>query len=480
MVYGEEHRFGWNAGPDPLGRALQAARRAAEAAPSSHFSHLALAQAHYFRREIDAFRNAAERAIALNPMDGATVEYLGHLLAFAGDWERGCQLGEMARQLNPNHPPWYWALPFLDAYRRRDYEAARAMMPKAYMPGQHFTLALFAALRGQLGEREAAAETVRELLALKPDFASIARGLFEKWYLPELVEQLIDGLRKAGLDVDSDGSADTPSVDAAIDRSPPVASGASADQAFRVAVLPFKYAGANPDLAALADGLSEEIVTGLSRFSYLRRHRPRFDVAVPQSSRRRAYCRQGNRRPVCHGRKRQTGRRAAQGRGATGGRRDRRASLGGDLRSSVPVRPDFRDAGRADSPHRLDLRGLVWRARAQHQRRRPRKAGGSATPYKALMRGFGYHHRLSAIEHAQARAALERAVEAGAGNADCWAMLSWIYSHEYGHGLQPAARLARPRVDGRAAGCGHRAVESSGASGAGRGACSSARTLPAV
>src|SRR4029077_21276470 len=39
---------------------------------------------------------------------------------------------------------------------------------------------------------------------------------------------------------------------------------------FWVAVLPFKYSGNNADLTALAEGLSEEIVTGLSRFSYLR------------------------------------------------------------------------------------------------------------------------------------------------------------------------------------------------------------------
>src|SRR6202007_2686567 len=35
-------------------------------------------------------------------------------------------------------------------------------------------------------------------------------------------------------------------------------------------VLQFKNTGSNADLAALADGLTEEIVTGLSRFSYLR------------------------------------------------------------------------------------------------------------------------------------------------------------------------------------------------------------------
>ena len=35
-------------------------------------------------------------------------------------------------------------------------------------------------------------------------------------------------------------------------------------------MLPFKYSGGNADLTALADGMTEEIVTGLSRFSYLR------------------------------------------------------------------------------------------------------------------------------------------------------------------------------------------------------------------
>jgi len=43
-----------------------------------------------------------------------------------------------------------------------------------------------------------------------------------------------------------------------------------ADEGFWVAVLPFKAQGASPDLAALAEGLTEDIVTGMSRFYYLR------------------------------------------------------------------------------------------------------------------------------------------------------------------------------------------------------------------
>jgi DNA-binding winged helix-turn-helix (wHTH) protein len=39
---------------------------------------------------------------------------------------------------------------------------------------------------------------------------------------------------------------------------------------FWIAVLPFKYAPVNTDLQALAESFSEEIVAGLSRFSYLR------------------------------------------------------------------------------------------------------------------------------------------------------------------------------------------------------------------
>ena len=35
-------------------------------------------------------------------------------------------------------------------------------------------------------------------------------------------------------------------------------------------MLPFKYGGADAALTTLAEGLTEEIVTGLSRFSYLR------------------------------------------------------------------------------------------------------------------------------------------------------------------------------------------------------------------
>ncbi len=196
----EEYAHGFNPKPDPLGRALAAARRAVEIAPSNHLAFHALASAHFLRREFPAFRSAAERAIALNPMDGFTMAYLGSLIAYSGDWERGCAMAKRARELNPHHPSWYWFSDCFDAYRQGDYRAARDIARKIQMPGfWRMNLAL-AAAHGQLGERDPAAGALRELLAAKPEFASRAREELSKWWNADLVEHLMDGLRKAGLD----------------------------------------------------------------------------------------------------------------------------------------------------------------------------------------------------------------------------------------------------------------------------------------
>jgi TolB-like protein/predicted Ser/Thr protein kinase len=201
MLIREEYTHGFNVRPDPVGRALATARRAVEAAPSNHLAYHALASAQFFRREFQAFRNSAERAIALNLMDGFTAAYLGFLIAYAGDWEGGCALVERARQLNPHHPGWYWFPSFFDAYRKQDYRGALDFALKINMPGFWRTSLALATAYGQLGEREAASNAVRDLLAVKPDFAVVAREELAKWWDPQLVEHLIDGLRKAGLEI---------------------------------------------------------------------------------------------------------------------------------------------------------------------------------------------------------------------------------------------------------------------------------------
>jgi TolB-like protein/tetratricopeptide (TPR) repeat protein len=204
-LYSHEYAHGYNLQPDPLGRGLAAARRAVESAPSNHFAYRALAVALFFLKEYKASRNAAERCIALNPMDGDSTAFMGLFIAYAGDWERGLALSEHAKQLNPNHPGWYWFPSFFDAYRKGNYRGALDLALKINMASFWRANMVLAAAYGQLGEREAARHALEALHAVRPDFALVAREELGKWVDPELVEQLMDGLRKAGLEIAGEG-----------------------------------------------------------------------------------------------------------------------------------------------------------------------------------------------------------------------------------------------------------------------------------
>jgi len=258
VMYAEEHKHGFNVEPDSLDRSLTAARKAVAIAPSNHFAHHSLAQALFFRRELPAFRIAAERAIALNPMDGCTTAFMGILMAYAGQWDEGCALAEKAMQLNSQHPGWYRFSIFLNAYRKKDYSAALDIALKINMPTYFFTHASLASVYGQLGDWEAARQAVRELLAQKPDFAATAREEWGRWVGPgELLEHLVDGLRKAGLDVDGAGG-DATDLKLSEGASPIAESGTVG-----IAVLPFADMSPAKDQDYFCEGMAEEIMNAL-------------------------------------------------------------------------------------------------------------------------------------------------------------------------------------------------------------------------
>ncbi len=453
LLCAQEYGQGFGLLPDSLATGAAAARRAVANGPSNHLAHFSLAQVLFFQKEFEAFRNAAARAAELNPMDGNSIAFLGELLTYSGDSERGLDLAGRAKRLNPNHPGWYWYANFFQAYRERDYPAALAIAQKVNLPdhwGQHAAIAI---ARGQLGDREAADKALKRLLDLRPDFADIARQEFEKWWDSEFVEHLIDGLQKAGLDMTLASGSQQPS--ASVDASSLPASGeARTDEGFWVAVLPFKFTGNDHDLEALADGLSEDIVTGLSRFSYLR-------VISRSATSRYADAKSGVRtvgeelgaRYVMDGSLRRAGiklRIAVQLVDTVSG-----AHLWAQAYDRDFI-PDELFALQDDLVPRIvstcaDHFGVLARAISEAVRSRPLD---ELTSYEALMRGFGYHFRLTPEEHAQARDALEQAVEHAPSNADCWAMLAWVYAHEFAHDFNP-----RPNSLDRALEAARRAVD---------------------
>src|SRR5271168_610423 len=186
-LYRAEYTHGYHARPDSMDRSLTAARHAVNLAPSSQLGHAALASAHFFRGELGEFRAAAERALALNRMQGYTTAFLGLHFAYSGDWQRGCALAERATELNPNHPGWYWLPLVINAYRQHDGERALQHALKVNMPGLWTAQVALTVVNSQLGKMDQARDALRALLAARPDFAARAQGDLSIWWQPEIV-----------------------------------------------------------------------------------------------------------------------------------------------------------------------------------------------------------------------------------------------------------------------------------------------------
>ena len=170
-IYLDEYRLNYNPRPNPLDRALKAARRAVESDPTHQGAHEALANSHFFRHELDAFFAEAERAIALNPNNAVMLARLGERLHYAGD-ERGIALVRKATALDPFHPTWFH-FPIADYhFHRGEYEEALTAARKINIPGyfwpQIYLAGIYAELDRQNEARSASESYSGSIRALPP------------------------------------------------------------------------------------------------------------------------------------------------------------------------------------------------------------------------------------------------------------------------------------------------------------------------
>jgi TolB-like protein/cytochrome c-type biogenesis protein CcmH/NrfG len=451
-LYRAEYTHGYHSRPDSMDRSLTAARRAVNLAPASQLAHAALASAHFFRGELGEFRAAAERALALNRMQGYTTAFLGLHFAYSGDWERGCALAEHATELNPNHPGWYWLPLVINAYRQHDGERALQHALKINMPGLWTVQVALTVVNSQLGKMDQARNALRALLAARPDFAARAREDLSIWWQPEMVQQMLGDLGKAGLT--PSGAAASPRTSSVTVPAHTASGGSRTDEGFWVAVLPFKCAGASAELKALADGLSEEVITGLSRFSYLRVFaRGSTAKYSSESGDIRAIGKELGARYVMEGSLRLVGsklRLAVQLVDATTGTHLWAETYERAFNTEAIFEVQDELVLRIVSTV-ADQHGVLPHSMANLIRNKP---DDQLSPYEAVLRVFSFHERMSPEEHATVRALLERTVQSAPSDGDCWAMLATLYSDEYMFGFS-----GRPDSLGRARAAAQHAVE---------------------
>ena len=206
-AYLDEYRFG-GYGPRPydpaaLARATSTARHAVELDNSGVYGLLALSAVHFYRREFAEADEINHRLLSLNPTNPEVLGQVGWRTAFAGDWDRGLALIRQAIDRSIKAPWFYRMFVAFDHYRRGDYQAALVEVEPIAGAGTVQLPVLVAAIHGQLGNKDEAQRALDRAMAMNPIFLKHPRAAMRRHNTPEdLIDQLIHGLRKAGLAIE--------------------------------------------------------------------------------------------------------------------------------------------------------------------------------------------------------------------------------------------------------------------------------------
>ena len=205
----DTHWYGWNQraeGPNPIELAALTAQRALQVDPSNQMAQFISAVVLFIQGDLDGYVEAVETAIALNPNNAQLLGDAGMYMFWAAvksdKRQRGLAWISDGMALNPYHPGYYYVPFFYDRYFNKDYEAALDFALKIKEPGNHYAHLAATIAYAQLGMLDEATAALQELLRTYPDYQDHAYADLDAWHIPhDYLEHMLDGVRKAGLDV---------------------------------------------------------------------------------------------------------------------------------------------------------------------------------------------------------------------------------------------------------------------------------------
>ena len=205
--YLESKKRGFDTPPDWARLAREAADRALvedRENPEAYYAHAILSQ--MVGDDKSVFLTHARKAIDLNPNDSWILADLGIFLAYSGEWEKGKEWITRARELNPKLHPGYnnaWAL---HAILQGNYDEAQNIILSWGTPSGQMSMTTLTASYAWDGEHQKAQEMAAVLRERFPEFLKDPSAPYRARGMPrDLIKKLMDGLRKAGLDVPEEG-----------------------------------------------------------------------------------------------------------------------------------------------------------------------------------------------------------------------------------------------------------------------------------
>ena len=242
-----EHRWGDN--PETsLDFALGNAHKALSIAPDHYASHWALGTIYTYLKQFDQAVAAYNRALELNPNNASLLAGSSELMYYSGKSDEAIARLHRAMRLNPHHPQWYKAYLAAAYFEDRQYRNAIKSSESLIGIGMPNTRNRLAASYAYLGNPEQAKKHAAKLLELEPDFSIQGFAKSRSYRDKSDLEHYLEGLRLAGLPETSQPALpDKPSI----------------------AVLPFINMSSDAEQEYFADGMTEDLITDLSKISGL-------------------------------------------------------------------------------------------------------------------------------------------------------------------------------------------------------------------